>query len=320
MNPPDPPARPSGGLGVAGRWRLPITVLLVAAGLGTGRTGAQDAASGPESRTELFHVSRVGTSGAAETRETLLDLYESVSTDYNEKLRAEQASNPQLFRGERVRVLRDLAPAPGGGGRLFLVAYNGGPTVFAVTGDAGDFEPGKLSPPLVIGEPDGEHPVEITRMVTVTDPARTEPQLETVDEEDGGAVTFFGIPIPGTGSKATGGGGGGKGAVSTKGGGTRREEVTETRSLPRYAATVSRERLDGGPDAMSTPLFVSQLKNGEVFTVTRPELRRCQGCRGFGRVTTTKPPGFRDPDGKMECPDCRGIGKIDWVITYQVVW
>lgn len=264
------------------------------------------------SRTEIFRVSRVGISGAAENRERLLGLYEVVAADYNERIRQEQQSNPQLFKGDRVRVLRALES--GGGGNLYLVAYNGGPVVFEVAGDTSGLAPGDLSPALSIGEQSGQHSVEITRTITVKDPKEPEPQLETV-EDNGGAVTFFGIAIPGTG------GGSGSGSRNRKsGGGTRREEVKETKMMPKYGATISTERLDGGPQEMSTQLFVGQLKNGEVFTVSRSEQRRCQECRGFGRVTTNKPPGFRDPDGKMECPDCKAKGKIDWEITYKITW
>ena len=266
------------------------------------------------SRTEIFRVSRVGMGGAAETRERLLGLYEVVANDYNEQVRQEQQSNPQLYKGDRVRVLRDLGS--GSGGSLFLVAYNGGPVVFEVTGDTSAIDPGDLSPALLIGGENGQHSVEITRTITVKDPKQPEPQLETV-EDTGGAVTFFGIAIPGTGGgSSSSSSGGSKGS----GGGTRSKEVTETKMMPKYTATISTERLDGGPQEMSTQLFVSQLKNGEVFTVSRPEQRRCQECRGFGRVTTDKPPGFRDPDGKMECPECKAKGKIDWDITYKIAW
>ncbi|MCB1062509.1 MAG: hypothetical protein KDN20_06270 [Verrucomicrobiae bacterium] len=284
-----------------------------------GQVGGKKETDAP-TRTELFHVSRVGMNGAAETRETLMGIYETVSAEYNEKIKAEQSSSPQLYRGDRVRLLRDLDSKGANGGHFFLVAYQGGPKVFEVVGSVDGFEAGKLSPPLQIGEADGEHPVEITRTITVKDPAQTEVVLETVDDDDDGAVTFFGIPIPGTSKKKSSGGEPKTGGGNSGGSGSRRQEVTETKSLPLFAASISKVRLDGGPEEMSTPLFVSQLKNGEVFTITRPELRRCQSCRGFGRITTTKPPGFRDPDGKMECPECKAIGKINWQVTYKVVW
>ena len=96
--------------------------------------------------------------------------------------------------------------------------------------------------------------------------------------------------------------------------------MTDTQTLNKYHAMVSTERLVEGPPKMSTELFVKQLKNGEVFEVAREEKRRCQECRGFGRVKTTKPIGFRDPDGKMPCPNCTGGGKVDWDVTYKIVW
>jgi hypothetical protein len=29
---------------------------------------------------------------------------------------------------------------------------------------------------------------------------------------------------------------------------------------------------------------------------------------------------MRSPDGKMDCPDCIGTGKIKWDVTYMVGW
>ena len=274
---------------------------------------AQGAAN--PTRTEMFRVSRVQNPSSAENQETLLSLYEVVASEYNERIRREQSTNPQLYEGDRVRILRDLGQ--GGAGNLFLVAYNGGPVVFEVSGDTSAFDPGELSPALLIGEQSGQHSVEVTRTITVKDPKQPEPQLETVEET--GAVTFFGIAIPGTGS---GGGGGGSNSSSKKatGGGSRKQEITETEMMPKYAANVSTKRHDGGPQTMTTTLFTSQLKNGELFTVTRAEQRRCQECRGFKRVKTDKPIGFRDPDGKMDCPECQARGTIDWQVTYKITW
>ena len=267
-------------------------------------------------RTEVFHVRLVGSRGAAETRDTLLELYEHISSDYNRTLATEQAANPQQFKGDRVRVLRELDDGGGGDGSTrFLVAYNGGPSVLSVSGDVKGFEPGKLSPALLIGQQAGEQPVELSRVITVKEEKPGDPQLETLDDDEG-EVTFFGIPIPGT-RKKPGSGSSEPGTTETV---TRRQEITETKQLPHYPATVSTERFDGAPTEMSTELFVNQLKNGEVFSVSREELRRCQNCRGFGRVTTTKPPGFRDPDGKMACPECGEKGKISWQVTYKVTW
>ena len=65
-----------------------------------------------------------------------------------------------------------------------------------VAGDTSAMDPGDLSPALLIGGENGQHSVEITRTITVKDPKQPEPQLETV-EDTGGAVTFFGIAIPG---------------------------------------------------------------------------------------------------------------------------
>ncbi len=69
---------------------------------------------------------------------------------------------------------------------------------------------------------------------------------------------------------------------------------------------------------LSTEAFLDLVKNGKVFQVKRKEERRCQACRGFGRVTDTM--NRRVPDGKMNCPDCEAAGKIDWNVTYMVAW
>ena len=72
-----------------------------------------------------------------------------------------------------------------------------------------------------------------------------------------------------------------------------------------YKATVSTEPTDEGPPPMSQQLFVSMLKNGEVYSVEQLELRRCQECRGFGRIPDKiRPPGQREADGKIACPEC----------------
>ena len=79
--------------------------------------------------------------------------------------------------------------------------------------------------------------------------------------------------------------------------------------------------LEDGAALMSQGLFVEMLKNGEVFTVVREEERRCQACRGFGRVKDDRPSNVdRAPDMKISCPDCDEVGKLKWKVTYQVVW
>lgn len=302
-------------------WLVGVGLALMA----TGSAGeAQESAAIPAlETTEVFRVSRVGQPGAAESRELLMALYESVAGEYDRKVEADRAANPAQFKGDRVRILRDLREKDAGGGSLFLVAYNGGPAVISVTGEGGQaLNPGELSPALVIGEAEAQpHPVEITRTVMVKGPAAAEPQLETVDEDSGGMVTFFGIPIPGTGT--SGGESTAKAAPKEPTPGktvTRRQEITETKPMPKYPAQVSTERIDGAPEKMTTERFVALLKNGEVYTATRSEQRRCQACRGFLRVATDRPVGFRDPDGKMPCPSCRAVGKIDWDVTYKIAW
>ena len=97
--------------------------------------------------------------------------------------------------------------------------------------------------------------------------------------------------------------------------------MTEKKTLKKYRANVSTEQLADGPALMSTDLFLQLVKNGEVFTVQRKEQRRCELCVGFGRITDDlRGPGFRDPDGKRNCPDCAASGKNPWDVTYRVAW
>ncbi|NRB75324.1 MAG: hypothetical protein HRU46_13265 [Verrucomicrobiales bacterium] len=256
---------------------------------------------------EMFQVSRVGARGAAETRELLGLIYKDVATKYDTKLREEAAKNNggQEFKGERIRVIRKLAKN-NPNGDLFLCAYAGKPSVVKITGV--NLKGGELTPPLANIMAAGEHVTEITR--TVVDPAAKkgpEPALQKVNK-GGGGVTFFGIPLD------TGGGS----APAEEPLGTK--QIKETRTLPMFTAEVSTEKLEEGPPPMSQQLFLSMVKNGEVFQYQQFEDRRCQECRGFGKVQDTRPIGMRSPDGKMDCPDCSGTGKIKWDVTYMVGW
>ena len=256
---------------------------------------------------EMFQVRRVGARGAAETRELLGLIYKDVATKYDTKLREEAAKNNggQEFKGERIRVIRKLAKN-NPNGDLFLCAYAGKPSVVKITGV--NLKGGELTPPLANIMAAGEHVTEITR--TVVDPAAKkgpEPALQKVNK-GGGGVTFFGIPLD------TGGGS----APAEEPLGTK--QIKETRTLPMFTAEVSTEKLEEGPPPMSQQLFLSMVKNGEVFQYQQFEDRRCQECRGFGKVQDTRPIGMRSPDGKMDCPDCSGTGKIKWDVTYMVGW
>ena len=256
---------------------------------------------------EMFQVSRVGSHGAAETRELLGLIYKDVATKYDTKLREKAAKNnrAQEFNGERIRVIRRLAKS-NPNGDLFLCAYAGRPSVVKITGV--QLKGGELTPPLANIMAAGEHVTEITR--TVVDPAAKkapEPALQKVNKE-GGGITFFGIPLD------TGGGS----IPAQEPPGTK--QIKETKTLPMFTAEVSTEKLEEGPPPMSQQLFLSMVKNGEIFQYQQFEERRCQECRGFGGVTDTRPIGMRSPDGKMDCPDCIGTGKIKWDVTYMVGW
>ena len=258
---------------------------------------------------EMFQVSRVGQRGAAESRELLGIIYRDVSSKYDAKLKADLAAKgaQETFKGESIRILRKLQK-DNPNGNLYLCAYNGTPSVFEI--DGGDLRGGKLSPPLVEITDAGKHTTQITR--TVVDPnakVGSQPALQKVDADTGGGVTFFGIKLD-TGSSSS------TPAVQKPG----TKEVTETRTLPKLTAVISTEKLEEGPPPMSQQLFLSMVKNGEIFTVANPEQRRCQECRGFGKVSDTRQVGQRSPDGKMPCPECSGIGKIDWNVTYKIGW
>ncbi|MBP82833.1 MAG: hypothetical protein CMO61_03195 [Verrucomicrobiales bacterium] len=256
---------------------------------------------------EMFQVSRVGARNAAETRELLGLIYKDITTKYDTKLREEAAKNNggQEFKGERIRVIRKLTKN-NPNGDLFLCAYAGKPSVVKISGV--NLKSGELTPSLANITAAGEHVTEITR--TVVDPAAKkgpEPALQKVNK-GGGGVTFFGIPLDN----------GGGSAPAEEPPGTK--QIKEIRTLPMFTAEVSTEKLEEGPPPMSQQLFLSMVKNGEVFQYQQFEDRRCQECRGFGKVQDTRPLGMRSPDGKMDCPDCSGTGKIKWDVTYMVGW
>lgn len=258
---------------------------------------------------EMFQVSRVGFRGAAETRELLGRIYNDIATKYDANLKNGAMTNNggQVLKGERIRIIRKLQKN-NPNDHLFLCAYAGRPSIFKIP-ESG-LQGGQLSPPLTTIASAGEYTTEITR--TVVDPNTRkgpEPALQKIDKETG--VTFFGIPI------ATGGGSGSNGRAKEQ---TGTKQVKETRTLPMFTAAISTEKLEAGPPPMSQQLFLSLVKNGEVFKYQQTEDRRCQECRGFAKVSDTRPIGSRSPDGKMDCPDCSGIGTIKWDVTYMVGW
>lgn len=263
---------------------------------------------------EVFRVSRVGQRGAAETRELLELLYRDAAASYDTGLKAELAKKDSTaaLEGEKIRVIRKLKQN-NPDGNLYLCAYNGTPSVFRISGKA-KLQGGKLSPPLNQISKEGEHTTEITRVFV--EPSATggnQPALEKVDT--GSGVTFFGIPMDSGPAKKPAASPSPKAEELPK-----KREVTEIQTLPLYSASISTVKREKAPPMMSRELFLKMLKNGEVFSVEKLEERRCQNCRGFGKISDTRPPGSRSPDGKMPCPECMAGGKIPWQVTYQVGW
>ncbi len=268
---------------------------------------------------EMFQVSQVGQRNAAETRETLGIIYRDVAVKYDAKLKADLAAKgpTQTYKGERIRILRSLQ-LNNPDGDLYLCAYSGAPSVFQISG--ADLRGGQLSPPLATIAPAGDHTTVVTRIVKDPNASKgSGPALQKVDPDTGGGVTFFGIPVDtGSTSKPQGKGKAKSKPKAKNPSGTK--EVKETRTMPKFTAVISTEKMEEGPPPMSQTLFVSMVKNGEIFTVKNEEQRRCQECRGFGRISDTRPPGKRSADGKMPCPECQGEGKINWNVTYKVGW
>lgn len=310
------PFRLSSPFSLATSAALGVAVLAALASLGLNPGAHAQGKSKPRETAEMFQVSHVGRPGAAETRELLGTVYQDVAAKYNtdlEKAKA-KADQGETYKGDRIRILRKLKEQ-NDDGNLYLCAYNGSPSVFAIAGEG--LVGGKLSPPLANITAGGEHSTEIVRIVV--DPSANkgkEPALQKVDTSTGSGVTFFGIPLD-TGGSSSDSGGRKKGSRSQPG--TR--QVRETRTLPMFTAAISTELRVEGPPPMSQQLFVSMLKNGEVFSVEVLEQRRCQGCRGFGRVPDdVRPPGRREADGKIDCSECKAVGKIGWKVDYQIGW
>ncbi|MEM8953148.1 MAG: hypothetical protein AAGD22_03260 [Verrucomicrobiota bacterium] len=275
-------------------------------------TADTEASSTALETTEVFYTSRIGKTFAAENRELLKELYNSVAAEYDKEIEAQRAKQIEAFEGTKVRILKVLDEVDDNG-QLYLCAYEGGPKVISIAGEI--YKVGQLTPALKISEA-GEHTVEITRTILEKGSNQRGPKLE-----NDGVVTFFGIPLviddkpvkardapPSTPNKP-------------KPKTPKRHEITEEKTLSKFNATVSTEKLEEGPALMSTDLFLEQIKNGNYYTVVRTEDRKCELCIGFGRVTDTfRPAGMREPDGKIDCPDCKGAGKNAWNVTYRVAW
>ena len=281
--------------------------VFVAGILGMSALSADEVTAVPEV-TEIFRVSKVGRANVVETRELLMSVYSLVEKDFNVEVAKKRNALEKAYRGEQVRVIKKLEGSDPNG-PLYLCAYKGEPSVFSIPGKPRKV--GELTPALAITE-NGTHETKFTRTI---EPKRDKPALE--EAGSGGAVTFFGIPLvfdngPSPKRPAASKGGKKKSAPAQK------KEVTEVKTLKKYDAKISTEQLKDGPAMLSTALFVDLVKNGTVFKAKRTEDRRCQECRGFGRVADTM--NRREPDGKMDCPDCGAGGKITWDVTYVVAW
>lgn len=240
---------------------------------------------------DIFRVSKAG--GDAEKRDQLLSIYGLVSEQFNKQAAKEFAEQKAVYAGQRVRVIEKLEEKDEHG-QLYLAAYQGEPCVFSIA--EGDFKKGDTTPPLEIAEA-GNYETEVTRLVDDTGDA----ELKT--EEQGGLVEFFGVVLDF-----------GDGPVKAR----PKKEVTTTETLKKYEANPSTQVLSA-PVKMNKDIFLNSLKNGETYEVTQLEERRCQTCRGFGRVPNDGS-APRQSDGKMNCRDCMGQGKLPWKVNYIVAW
>lgn len=287
---------------------LPITFLFLLFAVGASGQGFGENPQQSEGvpTTEVFHVSRVGHPKAAESREQLIDFYREIEAEFNAEAIREFRAKAQAFEGTRVRVIEDLKKEEGGKS-MYLVAYQGQPSVFLV-GDEIDMREGDLTPPLEVVEA-GTHETTVTRFEVERIDDRGGPSLETANT---GGATFFGIPVGGAAAAPAEP----EPESEPK---FKRTRITETKSLPKFQAAPSQVVMEKAP-VFSKDLFLSALKNGELYDLKRKEQRRCEGCGGFKRIQSNLPFGQRATDGKMACPECKETGKVLWDVTYRVTW
>ena len=87
---------------------------------------------------------------------------------------------------------------------------------------------------------------------------------------------------------------------------------------PRFVA-LHKELVVSNPGLTLDSLY-SRLLAGETFRLERPDKPAvCKGCNGFGKVPD-KGSSYRSKDGKLECPDCKGVGKFDSVRVILIKW
>ena len=284
-----------------------LLAVIVLSSAGTGLLQGQEAKpAGVRETIEVFHVSRVGRTNFAESREQLIDFYREIEAEFNAEEKRKFQEQKKAFAGARVRVLEDLKKQENGQ-PLYLVAYQGKPSVFVISGNA-SIQEGALTIPLEVSEA-GTYETKVTRVVVEKTEESRSPSLETASS--GGGATFFGIPIGGSSSAPA--------EEESSGGKVKRTKVTEVRTLPKFEARPSEVTLSD-PPVFSKELFLSAVQNGELYELQRQEERRCQNCGGFKRVQTNLPVGQRAADGKMACPECQEKGTVPWNVTYRVTW
>lgn len=66
--------------------------------------------------------------------------------------------------------------------------------------------------------------------------------------------------------------------------------------------------------------FSDHLQMGETYLITKGDVTEtCDKCRGAGRTPDTSK-SLRIGDGKIECKDCKGTGKITRILQLLVKW
>lgn len=66
--------------------------------------------------------------------------------------------------------------------------------------------------------------------------------------------------------------------------------------------------------------FSDRLQMGETYPIEKGKvIETCRKCQGAGRMHE-KTPAMRTGDGKVECPDCKGIGKLELTLQLLVRW
>jgi hypothetical protein len=66
--------------------------------------------------------------------------------------------------------------------------------------------------------------------------------------------------------------------------------------------------------------FFDRLQMGDTYVIQKGEITEsCPKCMGAGRIPS-KEPGPRIGDGKLECKECKGIGKLTRILQLLIKW